>query len=901
MQVLNAFVDGRDLLILAREDEKVVEYRNRPEYSFFVRTTELPDDLERLLRSSRSVRAISKEGEWTRIVWVDDWVRRAMLYGRRDEDGRRTPSPFQERGIRTYEGDVDPVRRWFTDTKGSGVAKPKRGYFDLETDSRVPPKFAREGRARILSIALASEDESEQWLGVLEQDTDAAERRLIQDFFDRIGGWSMNQMLAWGGDNFDFPALAGRIDRLGMNVDTRRLLWLDHLLMFKRMNLNSSDSGDEKQSMALNAIAQAQLGEGKEEVPPEVAARWPGRSLGSLAWELWEAGGEFRELLGRYNMKDTLLMCRIERKTGFASLFDTLCDVCRVLPDSKGLLPTKQMDGFMLRLGLERNFHFATKEYRDDGRHEQFAGAFVMEPKATGISHGVHVADFASLYPSVIITWNMSPETKSLTAPVNGPIPEGLCRSPLTGVSFETTREGILPAALKVMLALRKEWSEKQASLPPGTPESKEAGRRSMAYKVAANSFYGVIGSPYSRYFDREVAESVTQNAVWLIKRTIAEAEARGMFVFYGDTDSFFARGVTRTDFEEFVGWCNRELYPEILRKVGCVANAIKLAYEKEFATIVMVGKKRYAGRFEHYKGSKARPVPGEGEKFDKAIHSRPEIKGLEYKRGDATVLARRLQERVIMTLMRDVVIPEPYREILADALNHVANDPLPLEEVQQTKSLSKETKDYHGKTPTGEEKTVPVHVRVAEKIIAAGGEVGDGARVAYVVLDGSDGIKDAIPAAEYRGELDRHYLWEKLVYPPTQRILEAAFPNQDWKTGLEKTRPSKPRKGRTTAKEQEALFAEPNAIEDAERLVLDAQTFRDSWMLEDVAQLLRVEGGPAKARVVIRLESGAEAVLDEVPTTREALAAAQERVRHLAMAVEDVMAREAWRRAWGE
>jgi DNA polymerase I len=809
IEVVNAYVDGRDLLILERgPDGRVLERRERPEYSFFVKTEDLPEDLTRQMRSSRSLRAMVVEGAWIRLSWADDWVRRAMLYGRKGEDGRKIPSPFQEQSIPVYEGDVDPVRRWFTDTKDACVGKPKRGYFDLETDSRVPIKQAREGRARILSIALSNEDETEQWLGVIDADTDYAERDLIAEFFRRIEGWSYTQLLAWGGDNFDFAALAGRIDRLGVAVDVRRYLWLDHLSLFRRMNLNSSDSGEEKQSMALQAIAQAQLGEGKEEIPPEVARKWPGRSLGSLSWELWDAGGEFRKLLGRYNMKDTALMCRIERKTGFASLFDTLCDVCKVLPDSRGLLPTKQMDGFMLRLGLERNFHFPTKYYREDGPpQDPFEGAFVMEPKLTGILRDVHVADFASLYPSVIITWNMSPETKR-DIPVNGPIPPGHCRSPLTGVGFATDVEGMLPAALKTMIALRKEWSEKQASLPPGTPESKEAGRRSMAYKVAANSFYGVVGSPFSRYFDRSVAESVTQNAVWLIKRTIFEAEERGMEVIYGDTDSFFAQRVSRTEFEVFTAWCNEDLYPRILAGVGCVASetvkiAIKLAYEKAFAVIVLVGKKRYAGRFDHYKGTAAKPVPREGEAFDKAIHSRPEIKGFEYKRGDCSVLARRLQEKVIMALMRENLSAQTYRDLLAEALNHVAKDELPLSEVQISKTLTKPTNEYHRKTSTGKDAKLQTHVQVAEDMQARGMEIGDGSKVAYVIIDGSDGVK-AIPAADYVGELDRYYLWENQVYPPTQRILEKAFPDQDWVAGLERIRP---RKGRGGTK-QKALFA---------------------------------------------------------------------------------------------
>ncbi len=540
------------------------------------------------------------------------------------------------------------------------------------------------------------------------------------------------------------------------------------------------------------------------------------------------------------------LMARLERHTGYVALFDTLADVCRVLPNSRGLLPTQQMDGFMLRLAQDRGHRFPTKEYREgEAKPDQFAGAFVMEPTCQGIVNDAHVADFASLYPSIIITWNMSPETKR-AIPINGPVPAGHCRSPLTGIGFATDVQGILPAALVTMIAMRKKWSDLAATLPPGTPEAKDAQRRSMAYKVAANSFYGVVGSPYSRYFDRQVAESVTQNGVWLIKRTIFEASERGMDVFYGDTDSFFARGVSQSDFSAFCDWCNAELYPKLLGSVGVNLewNKIKLAYEKAFAILLMVSKKRYAGLFDHYKGTKAKPMPAEGEAFDKKLHSKPEIKGLEYKRGDAAYLARRLQERVIMAAMRGLTNPKTYREIVDEALAHVMTAELPIEEVQFSKSLSKPLKDYHRKSTTGADVAVPPHVRVAEAMVKAGKEIGEGARVSYVVTDGSDGIQ-AISSADYTGvEADRYYLWDNQVYPPTMRVLQAAFPHQDWVEGLERTRPRKQRRGlpAKAPEEQGSLFSLPPAAKvEARKEDLAAAVENDAALarvLDDVRTL---------------------------------------------------------------
>lgn len=190
----------------------------------------------------------------------------------------------------------------------------------------------------------------------------------------------------------------------------------------------------------------------------------------------------------------------------------------------------------------------------------------------------VHVCDFASLYPSIIITWNISPETKVAEKT------EHTAETPLTGHFYDQRTPGILPYAVNELLRLRKEWQAKEKSLPPNTPEWYDAHRKSTAYKIAANSFYGVVGSPMSRFFERDVAESVTQSGAWLIKNVISDAEKRGMGVLAGDTDSSFVYGTTRGEFSNFIfEYCNKDLIPRLLKSCGCKENRIKLDYDKAF------------------------------------------------------------------------------------------------------------------------------------------------------------------------------------------------------------------------------------------------------------------------------------------------------------------------------
>lgn len=860
MDLVNAYLDGNRIVLLSRDEKgELVTKGVSPEYVVYLNANEVDGDFSRQLSKSRFVKSFKREGEWIRVGWSDRFIRDDMLFGRKGDDKRI--SPFEERGIKTYEGDVHPVRRYITDNDVT-IQRPRRCYLDIETDSRVP--FSRKEEMRILSWALVNQ-EGERWSAVLQADDDFAERDLLWELFQVAQDY--DQILAWSGDGFDFPVIRSRVEKRSININMDRWLWLDHLLLFKRMN-TAAESGDEKTSMKLQSVAMSILGEGKTEFDA------------GKTYQAWAAGGSSRELLLKYNEQDTDLLRKIEAKTGSAALFDTVAQVMNVFPDSRGLNSTVQMDGYMLKEGMKSGVHFATKKYKENLFNEKFEGAYVMEPISSGIDRDVHVCDFASLYPSIILTWNMSPETKAVAA-ATGDIPTGLCRSPSTKQHFKTYVEGILPAALKKMLNLRKEWNAKKASLPPGTPDWYEADRRSTAYKVVANSFYGVIGSNYSRFFDRTIAESVTLNGQWLLKSTLEQADKRGISTIYADTDSLFCKGCTRTEFEEFVRWCNEDFYPKALKDLGCEENFVKLAYEKQFRRIAFVGKKRYAGQYEHYKGKAA------------TADSKPEVKGLEYKRGDTALLARRLQEQVIhKMIVEGDSKPETFRELLGNYLQRILYDTLPVEEVQITKSLSKPLKEYLVKKKgDGEEAASPPHVRVARVLEQRGEEVNEGTRIAYVVLDGDGGINVPISAMDYDGTFDRYYFWENMIYPPTQRLLQAAFPESNWVAGLEKIRPPK-LKGKKVGEGQLGLLIEtekPNVLTGKYPVAISE--FYGKLGAEKIKEVALRHPGGLHLEIHVHLDSGSVAVM----STPVKVSGSPAMVNEIAAALHEVAELKKW------
>lgn len=776
--IVNAFHAGNSV-ILVRPDGSFSRAPAR--LSAYIKTPDLTADHLRALRGHRGVKSIQRDdaGGWTCIDFVDrDWRERLC-------------TQLEEFGLETYEGDLSAVLRYLVDEEPV-IAAPRPVYLDIETDSRVP--FTKKEQARILCWALVDEDEKTVATGLLEADTDEAEAALLMKLWRALEPF--HQIRTWNGDRFDKPVILARTLKVhGLPINPSRWLWLDHLEQFKRSNMMAAESGEEKQSYSLNAVAMALLGEGKHDFDA------------SKTWEAWSAGGAKRQELLDYCVQDTRLMPKIEAETGYCSLLSTIAEVCGIFADSKAVNPQNQVEALMLRLYKRRAMKPRTRFYKPDQVREQFKGAFVMQPKGRGILRDVHVCDFASLYPSIIISFNISPETRQprpldpnagrpsyLPALPYNPDAErlpGCANAPLTLHHFSQEIPGILAEAIAEMIALRKEWNDRKSKYPPGTPEWKECDRRSTAYKIAANSFYGVVGAPTSRFFDRASAEAVTQVGVWLLELTIKAAEARGLRVVYGDTDSCFIMGCTDDEFGRFVDWCNTSLYPQALLDRGATRNKVKLAYEKAFARLVFVSAKRYVGRYSHYKGTAA------------TVDSKPEIRGLEYKRGDVLRMARDMQLEAIHHLLQVDAEPDPdaAHAIVERWRAGVLEGELVLADFLQAKTLSKPLSGYKIKPKKdGTASAQPPHVMVAQELKRRGRDVGEGTKVAYFCADGAAKQKRYLPAEDWElgvegKDVDRYELWESAVYPPTQRLLEAAFPAGGWDK-WEKARPPKQRKG---------------------------------------------------------------------------------------------------------
>lgn len=777
--VVNAWWDGDAVFVAERVGEVVQLKSHAAEHSCFVRHADLSRQLLKQLRDSGYVTRLSQEGEYVRICWLD-----------RGAVARGCEWLEQEAKVKTFEGGISPVRRWCVDHEVWPV-KPRACYLDIENDSDVP--FAEKERARIFCVGVEDAETGAQRIFTLSDDDDAAERKMLAQLCEYLAGY--DQVAIWNGDRFDAPAIKGRLKGLRMFDQLRelkRILFVDYMVIFKRMHV--AESGDEKASMSLDNVCREVLGIGKVDFDA------------SKTREAFDAGGTRRAEMFKYCLHDVHLMAMLEKRKGYLALHWSICEAMGVFPDTRGARPAGQVESFMLRMGREEGHKFPTRIAHEDAvdrEEDQFRGAHVMAPPdKAGILKGVHVVDFSSLYPTIIITFNMSPETirekPELEDPNFGrpaylpkiPLkqvvlerPQECCEAPITGHWFDTTTIGLLPRAVQRLLDLRKKWSAKMASLPPGTPEWFDAYLRSQAYKVAANACFGVAGNKHSLIYDVRVAESIAQGGVWLIKHTLDAARKRGWNPLYADTDSGFIAGVSNEEFAAFRDWCNAELFPPLVAAQGCRVNRISIAYEKKFRRLVFSGKKRYVGAYEHYKGEAA------------TAESKPEVKGLEYKRGDSTRTCRQMQRELIdLMMVKDCDDVTEYVALVERWRGHILNDELERDEFVLSQSLSRSLKDYARNTKKdGTLSEGSAHLAVARVLEKRGRDVGIGTRIDYVVTDASESPMKAIPLEDFKGDFDRHYLWESRVWPATERVLEHAFPAHDW-SAYDKTRPPKPR-----------------------------------------------------------------------------------------------------------
>jgi DNA polymerase delta subunit 1 len=355
----------------------------------------------------------------------------------------------------------------------------------------------------------------------------------------------------------------------------------------------------------------------------------------------------------------------------------------------------------------------------DDG----YQGATVVDPTPGYYLDPVFCLDFASLYPSLMRTKNLSPDClvrgNGLLAPEVNEIKvrDGVVHRFVKG----SVHEGLLPRILEQLLSERKRV--KRLMEAEADPRIRALlNSKQLALKISANSVYGACGATKGRLSCRECAEATTAAGRDAIDFTCKYVRDKpGFQIVYGDTDSAFMRipEEHRGDSVEELFQMGEKLAAEVTAAIAALMpgerNYIKLEFEKILHPLVLYKKKRYAGLCVE----------------DPKKQPKVMAKGLELVRKDACQLVKAAQRRVIDLLLKERDV-HGARQAMMAALQSVLQVPRggPFAAIKQSKSLRSTYKDEYSQ--------VHCVVRDLMKARENGSEPRVGDRVEFVVVASS-------------------------------------------------------------------------------------------------------------------------------------------------------------------
>ena len=409
---------------------------------------------------------------------------------------------------------------------------------------------------------------------------------LLYKFIDVYEAIGPTIITGWNSDYFDVPYLYNRLkQQCGSGIAKKlspigklkyskfRKKWmiagvssLDYLDLYKKFTYG------QQQNYRLDTIGRIEVDMGKIEYD------------GSLD-ELFRTDlDKFIE----YNVRDVRIIVEIDKKMKLIELVRGICHVGHVQYEDY-CYSSKFLEGTIITYLHRKGLVVSNKPA--DGRQlmnervenddEGFAGAYV-KPPVPGLYDWVYSLDLQSLYPSIIMSLNISPETKrgfitnwDVEKHSKGEIDTYFIREKDTdtivklprenfiqfmenanlyvssnGVMYDSSKTGIIPEVLDKWFAERVEFKNLMKKYKnEGNMELAEFyDRRQHIQKIFLNSLYGVLGLPIFRFFDIDNALAVTATGQDVIKNSAEFANKlyndklndNNDYCIYIDTDSLY-------------------------------------------------------------------------------------------------------------------------------------------------------------------------------------------------------------------------------------------------------------------------------------------------------------------------------------------------------------------------
>ena len=397
------------------------------------------------------------------------------------------------------------------------------------------------------------------------------ELHLIKEFLIFWEKHLPDVITGWNTEFFDIPYLCNRIKNLcgedeikrlspWKNVSSREIfqmgrkhqIWdiqgvahLDYFDLYRKFTYTAQES------YRLDHIAYVELGEKKDDNPYETFRDWYTKDFQSFI---------------EYNITDVEIVDRLEDKMKLIELCLTMAYDAKVnYMDVLGSV--KYWDILIYNYLLKKKIVIPQKRKKE--KSDKFEGAYVKDP-IVGQHKWVMSFDLNSLYPHLIMQYNISPETlhsqekvkgmsvdKLLDRKVDTSILKGVTLTP-NGALFKTNKRGFLPEIMQTMyddrvkykkLLLQAKQEYENTKDPKLLKDISKYNNIQLAKKISLNSAYGAIGNNWFRYYNLLVAEAITtsgQLSIRWIERAVNKylndlLKTSGHdYVIASDTDSIY-------------------------------------------------------------------------------------------------------------------------------------------------------------------------------------------------------------------------------------------------------------------------------------------------------------------------------------------------------------------------
>jgi DNA polymerase elongation subunit (family B) len=529
-------------------------------------------------------------------------------------------------------------------------------------------------------------------------------------------------------------------------------------ILFGAAIVVEAPQGDDAADLALAAGMAVRWAVVKDDVSPQEI------------FKLHRGSEKDRAKVAAYCIQDCVLVLDLFKKLDVFNNAMAMANACSVpiayiFTRGQGV----KIESLIFKECNEREQCILTLPSAKGGADESYEGAIVLDPiPGFYFDSPVGVADFASLYPSTIISENISYDTlvwvknyslngsfagyafgseedegnaepgvrwTDIQFDIWGTDPEDKRKNPTkikTGIricryaQYEGSRKGALPEIVQKLLATRKA-KRKQAEKESDPFKKALLDAEQLAYKLTANSLYGQLGSGTFKIRLQHLAASVTsygRKQILFAKDVIERFYGPGAKdprcsaeITYGDTDSLFVNFNVRDPETGLPLSGNKaiEATMELTEEAGkFVTRALKpphdFEYDKVFAPFIIFSKKRYVGN-----------------KYESSLdyYSQTSM-GIATKRRDYAPLVKVIYGGALRILLTDKDIPKALT-FVSEKLTELVEGKMSLNLMTMSKSLRAE---YKSETP-------PAHKILAERIKARdpGNAPASGDRIQFIYV----------------------------------------------------------------------------------------------------------------------------------------------------------------------